>query len=254
MLNKKNTKQAEQIAEELKPLFIRAYELGAIYDQTREELQKAGAVVSAYYYTTRCECERAGLDFDKIQAMKHDPARVKEWGALYDEALHQESRAEMAHKVAAINFKNYIDYFAALILDYIRPYWREFIQRAGLSTLAEIINKANQTEKDHSAGAVSVSVYLKDLGGDWARVVVDVLPGWACGVSGHCGKYYQTDPEAVWHCAERPPLVDVEQFNKTQAEIKKLIKKAEAIREECEQVARAAGLLGHIEIISEIKK
>ncbi len=261
MLNKENTKKAERIAEELKPLFFRAYELGAIYDKTRERLQKAGEIVSAYYYTTRPDCAAAGLDFDKITELKHNPATVGEWSRLYHESLKKESRAKIAHDVAAINFKNYVDYFAALIADYIRPNWREFIQRGGLSTLAEIINK--NAKNDHTAGAVSVWVFLdraefdpKDptKPGNWARVVVNLSPGWACGVSGHCGKYYQNNPGEVWHSAEVPPLLDVAQYQKGLNKIKKYFQKAEAIRAECLSFAKSAGLLGHVAIIDTIKE
>ena len=261
MLNKENTKTSEQIAEELKPLFFRAYELGAIYDKTRNRLQKARQVKNAYFYTTRPDCAEAGLDFDKITELKHNPATVGEWSRLYNESIEKESRAEMAHEVASINFKNYIDYFAALIADYIRPYWREFIQRGGLSTLAEIINKAAPGVKDYTAGAVSVSVFLDRADfdpknptkpGSWARVVVDVLPGWACGVYGHCGKYYQNNPGEVWHCAEVPALVDIAKYKSAIEKIKDYFKKAETIRAECLSFAKSAGLLGHVAIIGTI--
>ena len=219
MLTKENTKKAERIAEELEPLFFRAYELGAIYDNTRERLHKAHSVKNAYYYTTRQDCAAAGLDFDTIQAMKHshDPATVKEWDKLYNKSLKKESRAEDAHTVAAFNFKNYFDYFAALIADYIRPYWHEFAQRGGLSTLADIINR-NAT-KDHTAGAVSVSICLDraefdpknpTAPGAFVRVSVTICPGWACGISGYIGKYYQNNPGEVWHSAELPPVLDIE--------------------------------------------
>lgn len=250
MLNKENTRRAETIAEELKPLFYRAYELGAIYDKTRERLQKAGAVVDAYYYTTRHDCAAAGLDFDKIQELKHNPARIKEWGALYDKALHQQSRAEMAHNVAAINFANYINYFADLVADYIRPNWQELTKRGGLSTFADIINK--HARHDHTAGAVSISLYLQDVGNDWARVSVSICPGWACGVHGGRSRYYQNNPGEVWHFAELPPVLDVAKFNAAQLKIKKIIDKAESIRAECLQVAKAAGVLGFVEIIGAI--
>ena len=127
-------------------------------------------------------------------------------------------------------------------------------KRGGLSTLAEIINKANQTEKNNSAGAVSVSVYLQDTGTDWARVCVSVCPGWACGVSGRVGKYYQINPREVWHFAELPAIVDPGKFIQAQNKINKLIQKAESIRAECLRVAKSAGVVGYCEIIQEIKK
>lgn len=253
MLNKETTKKAQEIAQELKPLFFRAYELGKAYDSTREKAQKAHAVTNAYYYTTRGDCESAGLDFEELQKMKHDSQRVNEWGALYDKALHNESAANMRHECASINLYNIFNYLAAKIADYMRPIYKELAQRKGADTFAEIINTINPRQDD-SAGACSVWIYCDQVGEGFAHLVANVSPGWACGVSGRCAKYYQDNPREVWHSAEAPALVDIETMKRTTAKIKKLIAKAEALKAETIQTAEAAGLLGFVEIITDIKK
>ena len=267
MLTKELKPKAEQIAEQLKPLFYRAYELGRIYDNTRKRQRKAERVAHSWNHPAE------GLDWQYKEdggIMKEEREEVRAlyskdkraWSERTDQEWIKAHKAATAHTCARINFINYLNYFAEYLADLIRPNWREFVERQGLATLSETINKLNPRKGDHTAGDCSAFVYLR--GGElmtdhenpdnWARLEVCIYTGWACGISGECLKIYQKNPAEVWHSAEARPLVTPKQYERAAAKIKNYITKAETVRKECREFAQSCGLLGFVEIISNIEK
>lgn len=267
MLNKENTKKAEQIAQQLKPLFFRAYELGRIYDNTGKRQRHAERVARSWNHPAE------GLDWqykedggitkeerEEVRALYFKDKRA--WSEKTESEWIKAHKAATAHTCARINFKNHLDYMAEYLADLIRPNWREFVERQGLATLSEIINKLNPRKGDRTAGDCSAFVYLRrgELMTDhedrenWAQLEINIYTGWACGISGKCWKTYQQNPAEVWHSAEPRPLVTPKQYEKAAAKIKNYITKAETIREECREFAKSCGLLGFVDIIGDIQK
>lgn len=259
MLNKENTKKAEQMAEQLRPLFATAYELGAIYDRARNKAYKAGQVARAWQYRTRPDCEGVGLDFEKVQTIrKENPSK---WHEELKNAYKKQYAAEDGERVAYINFSNYLQYFARYVGDLIRPNWREFAERQGLQTLAEIINQKNP-RKDHSAGACSVAIYNrggelttdKTQAGQYLRIECAIYTGWACGISGNLSRVYQINPAEVWHYAEEPHRITQSEYIKNSRKIAQQVEKIKEMRDNLQKFARACGLLGFVPIVGQIEE
>lgn len=261
MLTNELKTKAEEIAEELRPVFAMLYKLGKTYDNARAKRWKAEKVASSWQW------KDAGKDWeylaDKIHTKeereqiraiyKKDP---REWDTILQSKYKKQHQAESAERVARINFINYINYAARVLADMIRPIWRDLVERRGLETLAEIINKENP-RKDHSAGACSVGLYLrsadltsdKKAEGQTARIEIDFFTGWACGISGECSKYYQINPAEVWHFAECPQMMTVKTYERNKAKATQMLKKIESSAEELREFAENCGLLGFVEII-----
>ena len=267
MLNKENTKRAEEIAQQLTPLFKNAYKLGALFDLTRDKMKDAEKMAKSWQYPqaasdweyiepygNQTKSEREYIRNIKENAPREWAARV----AIYWERLH---RAEDEHTAARINFTNYLNYFAAFLADLIRPIWRELAERQGLKTLAEIINQKNPT-KDRTAGACRVAIYErggeltqdKNASGQYMRIECAIYTGWACGISGECCKVYKKNPAEVWHYAENPQEMTAAQYRRNKEKIAQKVAAIEKARDELQQFARACGLLGFVEIVGEIKK
>ena len=90
--------------------------------------------------------------------------------------------------------------------------------------------------------------------GQWARIEAHIWTGWACGISGECSRYYQINPDEVWHFAELPPLLTVKQYQKNAAKISQKVKEIETARDQLAEFAKACGLLGYVEIVGTIQK
>lgn len=266
MLNKENTKKAEQIAETMRPLFATAYKLGKIYDRTRAEQHHAERVAGSWTHPNPCEDWHYQRDGGITEQEREEVRRVynsnkSEWHTITDQKWEEAHKAQTAHRVALINFKNYLNYMAHYLGDIIRPNWREWVERCGLSTLAEIINRKNP-RKDRSAGACSVGIY--DRGGElnpdktkegqYLRIETAIYTGWACGISGEKSRIYQTNPAEVWHCAELPPIMTASKYEKNAAKIAAKVQEIEKARDDLQQFARSCGLLGFVEIVGTIKK
>lgn len=259
MLNKENTKKAEEIAEQLRPLFARAYELGKKYDKARAQAYKRGEIANAWQYRTRPGCQAVGLDPEQLEKIRQENPR--RWHEELQKAYKNKYEAEDRERVAFINFKNYLDYFARFLGDMIRPIWRELADRQGLHTLAEIINQKNP-RKDHSAGACSVGIY--DRGGElnpdktkegqYLRIETAIYTGWACGISGGLSRYYQINPAEVWHYAEEPQEMTTKQYKKNMQRIAQDVAKIEKMRDNLQEFAKGCGLYGFVEIVKNIEK
>lgn len=259
MLNKENTKKAEEIAEQLRPLFARAYELGKKYDKAMTQAYKRGEIANAWQYRTRPGCQAVGLDPDQLEKIRQE--NPKRWHEELQKAYKSKYDAEDRERVALINFKNYLDYFARFLGDMIRPIWRELADRQGLHTLAEIINQKNP-RKDHSAGACSVGIY--DRGGElnpdktkegqYLRIETAIYTGWACGISGELSRYYQINPAEVWHYAEEPQEMTTNQYKKNSQRIAQDVAKIEKMCDNLQEFAKGCGLYGFVEIVKNVEK
>ena len=106
MLNKENTKKAEEIAEQLRPLFARAYELGKKYDKARAQAYKRGEIANAWQYRTRPGCQAVGLDPDQLEKIRQENPR--RWHEELQKAYKNKYDAEDRERMAFINFKNYL--------------------------------------------------------------------------------------------------------------------------------------------------
>ena len=268
MLKNELKEQAERIAEQVAPLFATAYKLGKKYDQTRREQSKAENRANSWNHPN----ERLDWDYidhrgqtkqerEEIRALFKDNPR--DWSAKVSQMWENCHNAEARHTVARINFNNFLNYMARYLGDLIRPIWRELIDRHALLSLADYINEKNHKKDDHSAGAVWVGLYLTNCEidkndarkvGQWARIEAHIWTGWACGISGECSRYYQINPDEVWHFAELPPLLTIKQYQKNAAKISQKVKEIETARDQLAEFAKACGLLGYVEIVGTIQK
>lgn len=267
MLNKELQTKAEQIAETMSPLFATAYKLGKIYDRTRGEQHHAERVAGSWTHPNPCEDWHYQRDGGITEQEREEVRRVynankREWHTLTDQKWEEAHKAQTAHRVAYINFTNYLNYMAHYLGDIIRPNWREWVDRRGLSTLAEVINRKNP-RKDHSAGACSCGLYLESHEldkddphkvGQFARIECNIYTGWACGISGEKSRIYQTNPAEVWHFAELPPIMTASKYEKNAAKIAAKVQEIEKARDDLQQFARSCGLLGFVEIVGTIEK
>ena len=261
MLVKELQPKAEAIAEKMRPLFATAYKLGKKYDTTRNEQRKAERVASSWNHPNPCEDWHYKRDGGITEQEREEVRRVynenkKEWHEITAQKWQDLHRAEIVHRCARINFINYLNYMARYLGDLIRPIWRELIERRGLLTLAEVINKANP-RKDHSAGACSCGLYFDRYENDEApsaRIQAVIYTGWACGISGECSRWYQTNPAEVWHFAELPQMITPKQYEKNAAKIVAMVQDIEQRRDKLQEFARACGLLGFVEIVGTIQK
>ena len=262
MLNKENTKKAEEIAEQLKPIFSNLYKLGKIYDTARRNQHKAERVANSWQWKDSArDWEYIGDHTSTKEEREHIRATYNEsrqkWADILAEKYKEQHKAETAHTVARLNFINYINYAARVLADMIRPIWRELVDRRGLETLAEIINKENP-RKDHSAGACSVGVYLrsaeleqdKTKAGQYARIEIDFFTGWACGICGECSKYYQINPAEVWHFAECPQMMTAATYEKNKAKAAQMVAEIEAKAETLREFVKGCGLFGFVDIVT----
>ena len=266
MLNKENTKKAEQIAEQLRPLFARAYELGAIYEKTRNQQHKAQRVAHSWQFLASGRDWEYISDNTNTQKEREEMRKIKEenprkWAEILENKYKKEHDTATAHQVARINFINYLQYFARYVGDLIRPNWREFAERQGLQTLAEIINQKNP-RPDHSAGACSVSIYNrggelatdKTQAGQYLRIECAIYTGWACGISGNLSRVYQINPAEVWHYAEEPHRITQSEYIKNSRKIAQQVEKIKEMRDNLQEFARACGLLGFVPIVGQIEE
>lgn len=262
MLNKKMQQQAENIAEAMRPIFARAYELGKKYDKTRNQQHKAERIAHSWQYKDSrrdweyiTEGTHTQEERDDIRAIYENNPR--HWHEVLETKYKEQHAAETAHQCARINFINYLNYAARFLGDMIRPIWRELVNRRGLETLAEIINQKNP-RKDHSAGACSCALYLRSAElndnnpaevGQYARIEAAIYTGWACGICGECARYYQINPAEVWHFAELPHLLTVRQYEKNKAKAAQKVAEIENQAEELQRFAAGCGLLGFVDIV-----
>ena len=268
MLTNELKRTAEEIAIQVAPLFAAAYKLGKKYEQTRREQARAENRANSWNHPN----ERLDWDYTKNRGQKQEEreqvrALFKENPRAWSDQVAQMWKAcheaEDRHTVARVNFINYLNYFARYLGDLIRPYWRELIDRRGLLSLADYINEKNHRKGDHSAGAVWVGLYLSNCEidandpkkvGQWARIESHIWTGWACGISGECSRYYQKNPDEVWHFAELPPVMTVSRYQKASAKIAHKVKEIETARDELAEFASKCGLRGFVEIVGTIQK
>lgn len=266
MLTKETLQKAEKIAQDVAPVFEVLYKLGRNYDKTRNELRHAERVAHSWQFP------RAVSDWEYIADNTHTKAEreqirtlhennPREWARILEEKYKAQHESETAHRVARINFINFINYSAQYLADLIRPIWRELVERRGLETLAGIINQRNR-KKDHTAGACSVGLYLRDAeitkdkttAGQYARIEINFYTGWACGIYGECSKIYQINPAEVWHFAEIPQKLTISQYKKDVAKVSQMVGDIERKAETLREFVRGCGLLGFVEIIKTTKE
>lgn len=265
MLNKENTRKAQEIAEALRPLFAKAYELGKKYDETRQQLAKAEQAAQSFHD------RHEGRDWaylppygnqTKEQREKVRALGLKEWGEGLELKYKEAEEKRNKHQAARINFVNYLNYFADRVCDLLRPNWRAFYDRQGFRTVADIINQANP-RKDHSAGACSVAItpesgtiYTDDpqAVGQCLRVSVLVCTGWACGCCGERSRYFQINPAEIWHDAKEPQQMTAKQYKANTAKIAQKVASIEKARDDLAGFARSVGLLGFVDIVGTIQK
>lgn len=262
MLNKENQKKAEQIAEQLRPVFAMLYKLGKIYDNARTNQHKAERIAHSWQW------KDSARDWDYISDKTHTKEEreqiraiykenPKEWAAILENKYKIMHQAENAQTVARLNFINYINYAARVLADMIRPIWRDLVERRGLETLAEIINEKNP-RKDHSAGACSVGLYLRSAelssdhttAGQYARIEAHFFTGWACGISGECSKVYQINPAEVWHFAELPQMMTAKTYERNKAKAAQMVAEIESKAETLREFVKSCGLFGFVEIVT----
>lgn len=262
MLTKEMKTKAEQIAEEIKPVFENLYKLGLIFDRARAKRYKAEKVAHSWQWTDSGKDweyigDRIHTKEEREQIRKIQEESPKEWAQILEGKYYEQHEAETAYTVARINFINYINYAALLLADMIRPIWRGVVNFRGLETLAEIINEKNP-RKDHTAGACSVGLYLRSAelkndpkeAGQYARIEAHFFTGWACGISGDCSKIYQINPAEVWHFAELPPMLTNKQYKKDSRKIAQMVQDIKNKAEELHSFASSRGLVGFVDLVT----
>ena len=259
MLNKENTKKAEEVAAQLDSMFAAAYKLGKIYDKTRKEQHQADQRLESWEHPDAARdwhYKNDGItqrEREQVRALYY--ANKKEWNKRIEMARAAVYKAEDKHRVARINFINYMNYFAAHLGDLIHPYWRAFVSRQGLHNVAEIINNRHP-RKDSSAGACSVGIYNEggelyenpNEPGQHLRIECHIYTGWACGITGKDSRIYQVNPGEVWHVAELPPVMTVKDYTKNKTRIEMEKKKIKKARDDLYRFAISSGLLGFVNI------
>lgn len=113
MMTNKQKQRAEEIRQELAPLYKECEKLAKIYNTAGANYDKLYRV--RYAWQTVGSSGHARDTFGEEEAQKMEEMRRNnphEWRAHYEETLKAEREAEEVRRVAYINFKNYLAFIA----------------------------------------------------------------------------------------------------------------------------------------------
>lgn len=235
MLTKEAKKKAEAIRQEFAPLFGKGEELAKTY-------QKATAKSSALYRdwfawssvgTSGHAAETWGKEkAEQMEQLRH--TNPKEWHRLEREARAKYEQAAERSKVAEINAKNWIAYTAEKLRARVSQDLDTFAPRGGLVSLGECLHR-----NEWAGQPLGVSFSL------WCGSLHEVR------ITQQAGGIGATNWEA--QSINEPQPLTVAKLHATKRKIKRLKEQAERIKDESREIVRAAGLLGVVPFIIQIK-
>lgn len=244
-MTKKEQQRAEQLRQTLAPYVEELRELMKVHNAAAVRYCQGLNLWKLWQFGNTCE-NRNNYPTERIaQVEKLKETNPKAWAEKVKHAEHMKNRRGERSSLAAWNVKKYFEYFAEVVAHYF-PDWREFTDRRGLEHIAEGLDFQNGTEWQRVAVRFSWD-------GAWWIVHAYTGNGWG----EYSADYYQhnttTQPATVPELPTRPQVVAFETYRGTVARLDIIKKKAEALKNESEKIAAAAGLLGFVNILSGLK-
>ncbi len=250
MLTKENTKKAEQIRDQLAPLFANASRLADKWEKAAREQRTArdraffwlyvGSAGGCPYGDTLPQEEK-----ERAQQLRKDSP--KEWHKIRESLFEEEHQAEHKERAYWFNYSNYCRYIGDMIAELIRPYVWELKDKKGLETLGEIISP--KAPKDYRAH--TLRAYIKHNPpsfGDCLDLIITVSGGGSCGA--WFSDYYYFSKVHNWaKDPTEPQPMTAKQYADRVAKLREYEEKAKAIQKEQREKAKAWGLLDAVELL-----
>lgn len=249
MLNKENTKKAEQVRDQLAPLFAHASKLADLWSQSATTYRKARDRAFFWLYVGSQGGNPYGetlTEEEKNTARELRANNPKEWHTRSDAIFEEEHHAETQERARWFNFSNYCRYIGEVLGELLRPFVWDILDKKGLETLTEIINP--QTFKDYKAHTLKASIRKDWLFDDSLHLIITIYGGGSCGAWFSDYSYYnrgKTQPQDI----TPPQPMTAKQYADRLAKLKAYETKAQALQKEQRAKAKEWGLLDACELL-----
>lgn len=247
MLNKEQKQKAEQVRQQLAPLFAKASKLAGEWIKARQEESKAEHLARFWQYvgTVSEWAHRENIPEEEQEKARTTKATSpKEWAQELNRLYKTENEKETQERVRYFNLKNYLYYICEMIAETIRPYaWEIYSTRGStFKEWAEIITP--KEPKEWTPRTLYASIYIDSVFCDSFRLNINTWGAGACGLDAKIYKYYDKKPEE--NRAEQPQeprKMTAKQYAERVQKLKDYETKAQQLRAEQWEKAKAWGLL-----------
>jgi len=244
MLNKENTQKAEQIAKECEPLFKKCAQL---LKKARESAKISRIARDKAHYWLYVKSQGGNpygeymTEEEKTEALNTRENEPSKWRENYEQFFKDYEHASNEAKAREINYKNYCRYTLRVVGEKLRPIFAELVNRKGLDTFAEILNKSAHNlrprlwvETYYENGAsVGANIY----GGEYMEAIY---------------LYYNYDVKTSDHQPKAPKIHNGATYEKALAKLEAVRKQAQALCEKSREIAKTECVYGFAEFIGHI--
>ena len=253
MLTKQQKQKAEEVRQQLAPLFAKASKLAGEWIKAKDKERNAYKIAQFWQYVeTGTEwAHREGVPEDEQeQARTTKNANLRAWHEELEKRYKSESEAEKVERAAYYNLINYCYYIAEMVAETLRPYAWEVYQTRGdtLKEWAEIITP--KEPKEWTPRTLYASIYFDSLFSDSMSLYISIWGAGACGVSAKIWKIYKKNPQQdKAENPQEPQKMTAKQYADRVQKLKDYETKAQQVRAEQWKKAKEWGLLDACELL-----
>ena len=253
MLKKENKQQAEQVRQQLAPLFAKASKLANIWIKAKQEESQADRVAQFWQYVgTGSEwAHRETIPQDEQERARTTKQNNKrEWVQELDRLYLVKHEKETHERACFFNFKNYLYFICEMIAETLRPIAWEIYNTRGdtFKEWADIITP--KEPKEWTPRTLYTSIYIDAVFSDGFCLKVHIWGAGACGVDAVIYRYYDKNPEK--HHPEQPKepkKMTAKQYAERLQKLKDYETKAQEVRREQWAKAKEWGMLDSCELL-----
>lgn len=255
MLNKQQKAQAEEMRQELAPLYKRAANLADKWIKANQIRRRFEDVATFWLYVgTGEEWKHGGTmtEAEKEQA-RNAKADRRAWHRELESIGNYETQAQNNERAAWFNYLNYLYYICDVVALKLAPLASALYNQRGdtFKEWAEIISP--KAPKEYTARTVWTSIYLNHIFTDSIALDIHTNAGGACGAYSHKIRYYKLNEETPeeWKATPKEPQpMTGKQYADRLHKLGQYVKKAKEIQAEQRQKGAEWGLLGACEFLT----
>lgn len=241
MFTKENTKTAESIRDELRPICKILEKLAKKTQKAANKTNKAHRVAIAWQYPSHpLYAEDAGENSQEIQNTREN--NPEKWHEILKIKYDLLQACEIAEKVARLNYHNYLLYFCDVVAYLLRTgnSWAQFYEKKGIETLGEYLRTELKARFYISRDGTGFDAFKKENFYCYFNITICG----SCGISGNnWGTYREHEGDKEWEKPTAPKLYNINQYKRLAKELAKLKNDAESKAREHYEKARKTGLI-----------
>lgn len=249
MLNKEQTRKAEQLRDQLAPLWVRAGKLADKWTKSNKERRTARDRALMWLYIGAaggCPYGEQLPEEERKQAQELRATDSKKWHEMTDALFIKETEADNQERADWFNYSNYCRYIGAIIGENLRIFGGELVKGQNMEQLGEIITP--KEPKDYHPHTLRASIRFDCSFSDSLCLVVSVSGGGSCGAWFSDYYYIKKEPSDPQQVAA-PKTMTAKQYADRVAKLNNYTEQAKTIQKEQKQKAKEWGLLDACELL-----